>query len=105
MSGISWHKFRVPTSGTLVQVDNGHFQAIFGPYPAILVENIVFRPFLAHILPFWWKTLVFCPILMYEIDFYIQEESKNTIGNNVEKNSKGGLPWKTFSLKWPINSP
>ena len=23
MSGISWHKFRVPTSGTLVQGDNG----------------------------------------------------------------------------------
>ena len=69
ISGISWHKFRVPTSGTLVQVDTGHFQAIFGPYAAILVENIgVF------------------PILMYEIDFDVQEESKNTIGNNGEKN-------------------
>ena len=43
-SSISWHKFRVPTSGTLMQVDNGHFQAIFGPYAAILVENIVFLP-------------------------------------------------------------
>ena len=84
MSGISWHKFRVPTSGTLVQIDNGHFQAIFGPCAAILVENIGF-----------------CPILMYEIDFYIQEESKNTIGNNGKKFSEGGLPREKISQKWP----
>ena len=67
-SGISWHKFRVHTNGALVQVDNGHFQAIFGPYAAILVEN-----------------LGVTPILMYEIDFAVQEESKNTIGNNGGK--------------------
>ena len=73
MSGISWHKFRVPMSGTLVQVYNGQFQAIFGPLAAILVENIVF-----------------CQILMYEIDFYVQEESKNTIGNDGKKVSDGG---------------
>ena len=73
MSGISWHKFRVPTSGTLLQVDNGHFG---GKY-------------------------FFCPILMYEIDFDVQEESKNTIGNNGEKISEGGLPRKKISQKWP----
>ena len=77
MSGISWYKFRVPTGGTLVQVDKGHFQDNFGPYPAILVENIIF-----------------CPILMYEIDFYVQEESKNTIGNNNKSLVKGGYPRK-----------
>ena len=44
ISGISWLNVRVPTSGTLVQVDIDHFQANFGPYPAILVENKVFLP-------------------------------------------------------------
>ena len=63
-----------------MQVDYGHFQATLGPYPAILVENIVF-----------------CPILMYEIDFYIQEESKNTIGNNGKHFSEGGLPREKIS--------
>ena len=84
ISGISWHKFRVPTSGTLVQVDNGHFQAILG-----------------HMRPFRWKTLGFCPILMYEIDFYIQEESKNTLGSNGKKFSEGGLSREKIIQKWP----
>ena len=47
---------------------------IFGPYLAILMANIVF-----------W------PSLIYEIDFYVQEESKNTIGNIGEKISEGAL--------------
>ena len=51
--------------------------AIFGPYATILVENIVF-----------------CPILMYEIDFYVQEESKNTTGINGGEINEGGLPRK-----------
>ena len=61
----------------MVQVDNGHFQAILG-----------------HMRPFWWKILGFCPILMYEIDFDVQEESKYTITNNGEKISEGGLSRK-----------
>ena len=38
---------------------------------------------------------------MYEIDFYVQEESKNTMENNGEKISEGGLPRKTICQKWP----
>ena len=44
--------------------------------------------------PFWWKILDFPPILIYEIDFDVQEESKNTIGNNGKKSVKGGNPGK-----------
>ena len=67
-----------------MQADNGHFPANLGPYPAILVEDILF-----------------CPILMYEIDFYVQEESENTIGNSGKKFSEGGLLKKKISQKWP----
>ena len=28
--------------------------------------------------------MYFCPILMYEIDFYVHEESKDTLGKNAE---------------------
>ena len=52
------------------------------------------QPFLGYMRPFWWKILVFCPILMYEIDFYAQEESKNAIGNKGEKIREGGYPGK-----------
>ena len=61
----------------------------------------IFRPFLGHVRPFWWKISVFCPILMYEIDFYIQEESKNTLGSNGKKFSEGGLPREKIIQKWP----
>ena len=63
-----------------MQVDNGHFQANLG-----------------HMRPFWWKILGVCPILMYEIDFDVQEESKYTITNNGEKISEGGYPGKNKS--------
>ena len=61
----------------------------------------IFRPFLGHVRPFWWKISFFCPILMYEIDFYIQEESKNTLGSNGKKFSEGGLPREKIIQKWP----
>ena len=81
MPGISWHKFKVPTSGTLVQVDNDHFLAICGHFGE--------------------KYCIFLPILVYEIDFHVQEKSKNTIGNNGGNISEGGLPRKKISQKWP----
>ena len=37
---------------------------------------------------------------MYEIDFDVQEESKNTIGVNRGKISEGELPRKKISQKW-----
>ena len=64
---------------------NGENWAIFVPYAAILMGTIVF----------------FCQILMSEIDFDVQEEPKNTVGNNGGKISEGGLPRKKISQKWP----
>ena len=37
---------------------------------------------------------------MYEIDFYIQEESKNTLGSNG-KNSVKGVSQGKIIQKWP----
>ena len=59
----------------------------------------IFRPILGH---FGGKYCFFGQILIYEIDFYVQEESKNTIGNNGKKFSEGGLPrkWPNFHHFW-----
>ena len=38
---------------------------------------------------------------MYEIDFFVQEKSKNTLGNNGKKFSEGALPRNKISQKWP----
>ena len=37
---------------------------------------------------------------MYEINFHVQKESKNTLGNNDKKFSDGGLPGKKISQNW-----
>ena len=58
--------------------------AIFRPHSAILVGNICF-----------------CPILIFEIDFYVQEESKYTIGNNGGTISEGGYPGTTLVKNGP----
>ena len=59
-----------------MQLENGHLQAIFWPYLAILVENIVFS----------------------KIDFYVQKDFKNAMGNNVNNGSEGR---EKISQKWP----
>ena len=84
MSGISWHKFRVPTSGTLVQVDNGHFQAIFGPYPAILMDNIVCLPNFDV-----WNWFLYTR----RVQKYYRKQWK--------KIQWRGLPREKISQKWP----
>ena len=38
---------------------------------------------------------------MYEIDFFVQEESENTTENNGKKFSEGGLPRNKISQIWP----
>ena len=38
---------------------------------------------------------------MVTIDFDVQEESKNTVGNSGGKISEGGLPRNEISQKWP----
>ena len=67
-------------------------------YPEVVLwcklTMAIFRPILGH---FGGKYCFFGQILIYEIDFYVQEESKNTIGKN---SVTGGYQWPNFHHFW-----